>query len=201
MTAMTRTTRAFWDDQAATFDDEPDHGLLDPAVWEAWWRLLAGHLPAAPADVLDPGCGTGTLSVLLAEQGYAVRGCDYSPAMVNAAREKAARAGVHDVGFVVADAARPPYATGSCDVVLVRHLLWAMPDPDDAVARWVDLLRPGGRLLLVEGHWATGGGVPAADAERIVRRHRDQAEVLPLIDPQLWGREITDERYLLVSTH
>jgi len=197
---VTHPTRTFWDEQAPTFDDGPDHGLRDPDVRGAWRDLLAEHLPPAPADVLDLGCGTGSLSVLLAEQGYAVRGCDYSAPMVSAARSKAAGAGVHDVDFVVADVYDAAYASGSCDVVLVRHLLWALPDPDDAVARWLELLRPGGRLLLVEGHWATGGGIGAADARRVVRGHRSHAEVLPLADPLLWGREIADERYLLVSS-
>ena len=55
---MTHET-ADWDSQAATFDDEPDHGLRDPRVRDAWLRLLLGHLPAAPAAVADPSCGTG----------------------------------------------------------------------------------------------------------------------------------------------
>ena len=38
-----QTDRAYWDAEAATFDDEPDHGLLDPATREAWRQLLAAH--------------------------------------------------------------------------------------------------------------------------------------------------------------
>jgi SAM-dependent methyltransferase len=83
--------------------------------------------------------------------------------------------------------------------VLVRHVLWAMPDPDAALARWVGLLVPGGRLVLVEGRWWTGGGLAAAEVEALVRRHRDEATVTPLDDPDLWGGPITDERYLVVS--
>jgi len=62
----------YWDDQADTFDEEADHGLRDPQVREAWRRLLLAHLPAAPAAIADIGCGTGSLSVLLAGEGYAV---------------------------------------------------------------------------------------------------------------------------------
>jgi 2-polyprenyl-3-methyl-5-hydroxy-6-metoxy-1,4-benzoquinol methylase len=75
-------TRAVWDAEAATFDDEPDHGLRDPATRQAWRDLLLAHLPPAPARVADLGCGTGTLSVLLAEEGYSVSGIDLSPEMV-----------------------------------------------------------------------------------------------------------------------
>ena len=151
--AMTEHANDFWDQQAPVYDDEPDHGLLDPTIREAWRRLLLGVLPPAPADVVDLGCGTGALAVLIAEAGYQVRGADLSVPMVQAAKAKAAAAGV-DVDFTRGDAGRPPYAPGSCDVVLVRHVLWALPNPSAAIARWVELLRPGGRLVLGRG---TGG--------------------------------------------
>lgn len=196
--AMTNDVRDYWDAQAATFDEEADHGLLDPKVREAWLSLLRPCLPAPPASVVDLGCGTGTLSVLLAEQGYDVRGVDISAPMVEAARAKAATAGL-DVTFTQGDAARPPYSPGSCDVVLSRHVLWAVPDPSAALDRWMDLLRPDGRLVLVEGHWFTGGGLAAAACEALVREHREEATVQLLTDPTLWGGPIDDERYLLVS--
>jgi hypothetical protein len=63
----------------------------------------------------------------------------------------------------------------------------------------VRLLRPGGRLVLVEGSWSTGTGLTAQQGEAIVARHRDQVDVTRLDDPALWGRVIDDERYLLVS--
>ena len=47
-------------------------------------------------------------------------------------------------------------ADGSVDAVLARHLLWTLPDPLAALARWVRLVRPGGRLVLVEGRWWPG---------------------------------------------
>ena len=189
---------AAWDAQADTFDDEPDHGLREPQVREAWRSLLLRHLPAPGAAVADLGCGTGSLACLLAQEGYGVRGVDLAPRMIEAARAKAAAAGL-DVAFHVGDAADPPLAAGSVDVVLVRHVLWALPDADAAVARWVRLLRPGGRLLLVEGRWHTGAGLGAADSRAVVARHRAHADVEHLTDPALWGGPITDERYLVVS--
>jgi 2-polyprenyl-3-methyl-5-hydroxy-6-metoxy-1,4-benzoquinol methylase len=75
-----------WDAHAATFDDEPDHGLLDPDVRAAWADLLFPLLPPAPSSVLDVGCGTGSLAVLLAQAGHDVHGIDFSERMVAAAR-------------------------------------------------------------------------------------------------------------------
>ena len=194
---MTESVRRFWDEQAATFDDEPDHGLRDPAVRQAWAGLLLPLLPA-PRHVTDLGCGTGTLAVLLAQAGHDVRGVDLSDAMVAAARDKAAAAGV-TAEFRQGDAAEPPYADGSTDVVLARHVLWAMPDPSAALRRWTRLLRPGGMLILVEGRWHTGAGIGAGECALLVREHRAEAVVRLLPEPVYWGKEIDDERYLLVS--
>ena len=186
-----------WDDSAPTFDDEPDHGLRDPAVREAWTDLLLPLLPPAPADVLDVGCGTGSLGLLLADAGHRVRGVDSSEGMLAVARAKTAGVAV---GLVRGDAADPPFRPASADVVLCRHVLWALDDPAAAVGRWVRLLRPGGRLVLVEGRWSTGGGLTAAECRDLVLRHRSIADVRPLGgEPLLWGGPVDDERYLLSS--
>ncbi|MGW6929840.1 class I SAM-dependent methyltransferase [Lentzea sp. NPDC054927] len=195
---MTSEVRDFWDEHAETFDQEPDHGLLDPEVRAAWAAVLLPLLPAGSASVADLGCGTGSLSVLLAQAGHDVRGVDLSPRMVAAAQAKADNAGVPAV-FVQGDASHPPYPPASCDVVLARHVLWALPDPAAALRCWVNLLKPGGLLVLVEGRWSTGAGLTAAECRALVLEVRQEADVTRLDDPALWGRAIDDERYLLVS--
>ena len=199
---MTESVRRFWDEQAATFDEEPDHGLRDPAVRQAWADLLLPLLPE-PRHVTDLGCGTGTLAVLLAEAGHDVRGLDLAGEMVAAARRKADAAGVA-AEFRQGDAAEPPYEDESTDVVLARHVLWAMPDPGEALRRWTRLLRPGGMLILVEGRWHSDDGhgsvgIAAGECALLVREHRGEAVVRLLPEPEYWGKQIDDERYLLVS--
>jgi SAM-dependent methyltransferase len=186
-----------WDAAAATFDDEPDHGLSDPTVRAAWTELLRPLLPPAPADVRDLGCGTGSLSVLLAGAGHRVTGLDASEPMLAVARAKAE--GRAD--FVRGDAAAPPFPAASADVVLCRHVLWALDDAAEALGRWVRLLRPAGRLVLIEGRWGTGAGLSAADCRDLVLQHRENAEVQQLAGrTALWGGPVDDERYLLVSS-
>jgi SAM-dependent methyltransferase len=206
----------FWDAQAVSFDDEPDHGLSDPLVRDAWMVRLRSWLPAPPAEVADFGCGTGTLSVLLAGEGYRLQGVDLSAEMVRAARAKAA-AGV-DVEFQHGDAADPPLARGSVDVVLARHLLWTLPNPHRALASWTRLLRPGGTLVLIEGRWdQPDGTTDEGDSELEaalpwlagVDAATLTAAIAPLVesfavhdlsdDPQLWGRPVHDERFALVA--
>jgi SAM-dependent methyltransferase len=190
------TARRTWDAEAATFDDEPDHGLRDPETREAWRALLRPVLPPAPARVADLGAGTGTLSVLLAEEGYAVDGLDVSPEMVARAEAKAAGT---TATFRVGDANAPDLDPAAYDVVLSRHVLWAMEDRAAALGRWLALLKPGGTLVLVEGSWSTGAGVTSAEALALVRDAGRNAELLRLTEPVYWGKPITDDRYLLVS--
>jgi SAM-dependent methyltransferase len=190
---------AYWDSQAATFDDGADHGLRDSRVAEAWRRLLLDHLPSAPAAVADLGCGTGSLSVLLAAEGYAVTGLDFAPKMIRAARAKARKAGVA-ARFVLSDATMPALPPASFDVVLARHVLWAMPDMVRTLGEWLRLLVPNGALVLIEGRWsAARSGLTAAEAGRAVLRHRSDATIIGLDDPALWGGPVSDERYLLIS--
>jgi SAM-dependent methyltransferase len=189
-----------WDAAAATFDDEADHGLRDPEVRAAWTALLLPLMPPPSARIVDLGCGTGSLAAVLAEGGHEVVGLDRSGEMVAAARRKAAASRLR-LGLARGDVADPPIAAGSVDVVLCRHVLWALPDRDAALANWTRLLRPGGRLVLVEGDWETGVGLPAAECREAVLRHRAETVVRHLgSDSALWGRPVNDERYVVVSS-
>ena len=135
-----------WDAEAGAFDDAADHGLRDPEVRRAWADLLLPLIDGRGRRVADLGCGTGTLSLLLAaEGGHFVSGVDFSSEMIHRAREKTKGTSPEPV-FIVADAAEPPLTAGSFDVVLARHVLWAMPDPAAALKRWIELLGPDGVL-------------------------------------------------------
>src|SRR6476619_4664630 len=66
----------WWDADAAVYDDAAGHAMSDPIEAAAWRRVLERTLPAAPADVLDVGTGTGSLALLAAELGHVVTGVD-----------------------------------------------------------------------------------------------------------------------------
>lgn len=190
--------RQFWDAAADTFDDEPDHGLRDPAVRAAWAARLRSWLPSAPSDVLDLGCGTGSLALLAAGDGHRVTAVDRSARMAARAREKLAGT---DARVLVGDAAAPPVPAGGFDVVLVRHVLWALPDPAGALRHWTRLLRPGGRLVLIEGRWGTQNpaGIAADSLTALVAPLGGTVQVEQLgHEKALWGRTVQDERYAAV---
>ena len=126
----------------------------------------------------------------------AVDGVDFSPEMVRRAIAKTE--GEPTVSIAEGDAYDPPLAAATYDVVLSRHVLWALPDPVEALRRWSALLRPEGRLVLVEGSWVTGAGLTAAQVADAARTVGREPRVLVLDDPALWGGPITDERYAVV---
>lgn len=202
----------FWSERASRFDDEPDHGLGDPLLRDAWGTLLRRAIPDAQQRVADLGCGTGSLSLLLSEQGHTVVGIDLSARMAGYAEQKFAAAG-RPANFIVGDAANPALLAGAFDVVLCRHLLWTLPDPPAALARWRQLLRPTGRLIAVEGQWNQlseedrrnslpwDGGVPATVLLEALNPLFSIVEHIPLSNrSDLWGKQVSDERYALVAT-
>lgn len=162
--------RRYWDEDAATYDDSPQHRPTDPAVVAAWTAALEAVMPPAPARVLDCGAGTGFLSLIAARLGHEVTALDLAPAMLEHLGRRAAAEGL-TVETAVGPATDPP--SGRFDVVMERHLLWTLPDPATALSAW-RASAPDGRLLLVESLWGEADPVERirGAARRILHRVR-----------------------------
>ncbi len=146
-----REVARHWQRRALHFDDDFGHAIKTAAERAAWERILDLVLGGgSPLRALDVGCGTGFLSLALAERGHLVRGVDLASQMLALARQKAARRGL-SVAFAGADAEALPFPSSSFDLVASRHLLWTLPHPEEAIEEWIRVLRPGGRLVLIEG--------------------------------------------------
>jgi ubiquinone/menaquinone biosynthesis C-methylase UbiE len=140
-----------WDRRAAHFDEDFGHSIGSPAERAAWDRILDLVIPEGdPLDALDAGCGTGFLCLELAARGHRVSGIDFAPAMLAEARRKAAAQHL-PVRFEEGDAEQLPFPPRSFDLVISRHVLWTLPHPEAAIDEWIRVMRPGGRLAIVDG--------------------------------------------------
>lgn len=147
---------AYWSERAPDYDDyqqRPERRDLDAEAWGAVWSAA---LPPAPSQVLDVGTGSGHVACLLAGLGHEVTAIDLADGMLAIARERAATL-ERAPRFLVGDAVAPDFAPGSFDVVVGRYVMWTLRDPAAAAARWFDLVRPGGRVAMVDSTWFPEG--------------------------------------------
>jgi len=144
---------AHWNRRAPGFDADFGHSIRTQDERAAWDRILDLVVPSrAELDALDVGCGTGFLTLELAARGHRVTGIDFAPAMIAEARRKAAERGL-SVRLEEGDAEQLPFGAGSFDLVVSRHVLWTLTHPEAAVDEWVRVLRPGGRLAVIDGQF------------------------------------------------
>jgi ubiquinone/menaquinone biosynthesis C-methylase UbiE len=147
--------RDYWSARAETFDDSVGHEIFSEPERSAWHMLILKHLgPGDGRRALDLACGTGVVSHLMYDLGYAVTGLDWSEAMLVRARAKATQR-QSSIRFLLGDAERTLEKEEYYDVLVTRHLVWTLVDPRAAFAEWFSLLKPGGRLLIVDGDFVT----------------------------------------------
>jgi len=172
---------AHWGRRAAHFDEDFGHSIRTEAERAAWNRVFDLALGGRTRlDALDAGCGTGFLSLELAGRGHRVTGIDFAPAMLELAKAKAGEAGAA-VRFDEADAEQLPFAAGSFDLVMTRHVLWTLPHPEAAIDEWIRVLRPGGRLAVIDGHSLVAPGSEQAMSARRSPEYADIGDRLPFL--------------------
>jgi ubiquinone/menaquinone biosynthesis C-methylase UbiE len=146
----TERTRRIWEKQAPRYD-------RSIAFWE---KVLFGDgrewvCSRAQGEVLEVAVGTGR-NLAFYPEGVRLTGIDLSPAMLEQAREKARELGM-EASLREGDAQDLPFPDEAFDTVVCTLSLCNIPDDRRAVAEMKRVLRPGGRLLLLDHIRAASG--------------------------------------------
>ncbi len=130
------------------------NSLMSAGLHHRWRARAADKAALKPGEsALDVCCGTGDLALELAGRvapGGHIVGCDFSEPMLDLAREKAARREASGVRFEWADALKLPYDAGRFDAVTVGFGVRNFADRDRGLQEMSRVLRPGGRLVVLE---------------------------------------------------
>lgn len=114
------------------------------------WRVATTKAvdPQPGERILDVAAGTGTSSASLAKSGATVVAADFSPGMIEVGRARQAH--VPNLVFVEADATALPFDDESFDAVTISFGLRNVHEPKQALAEFLRVTKPGGRLVICE---------------------------------------------------
>jgi len=136
--------RNFFDSVAGRMGKDYVPGKSWKGVAEALLRLMP------PMIIADLGAGEGAFALLLAERATKVIAVDTSAKMIEVAREQALRYGVSNVEYRLGDMEEVPVVDGSVDLVFFSQSLHHALHPDRAVHEAWRILKPGGRIVILD---------------------------------------------------
>lgn len=116
--------------------------------WQALAHALLGLLP--PMVIADMGAGEGTLAQLMARTAKKVIAVDSSEKMVEFGSALAREHGFKNLEYRHGDVEDPPVDSGSVDLVMLSQVLHHVPHPARAVAAAHRILKPGGRVVILD---------------------------------------------------
>jgi ubiquinone/menaquinone biosynthesis C-methylase UbiE/DNA-binding transcriptional ArsR family regulator len=137
-------TRAFFDDMAGRLGREYVPGRSWKSIAEALLQLLP------PMVIADLGAGEGAFSLLLAQRAQQVIAIDSSDRMVELGSALAGKQGVPALEYRKGDLEAVPIADGSVDLALFSQSLHHAIHPERAVAEAWRILKPGGRIAVLD---------------------------------------------------
>jgi ArsR family transcriptional regulator len=136
--------RTFFDNVAGRLGKDYVPGQSWKGVAEALLRLMP------PMVIADLGAGEGGFSLLLAQRAKKVIAVDTSAKMIEVARDQALRHGVKNVEYRLGDMEEIPIRDARVDLVFFSQSLHHALHPDRALNEASRILRPGGRIVILD---------------------------------------------------
>jgi ubiquinone/menaquinone biosynthesis C-methylase UbiE/DNA-binding MarR family transcriptional regulator len=136
--------RGYFDELAGRFG----RNYVPGRSWKALSEMLLRLLP--PLVIADLGAGEGTLALLLAQRAERVIAVDSSQKMVEYGAELVARYGIENMEYRLGDMEELPISASEVDMVLMHQTLHHALHPERALAEAWRVLRPGGRIVLLD---------------------------------------------------
>lgn len=143
MRAMDATPKRDFDNEAATWDDNPVRAQLAADLAEVLLRELE---PSSTMDALDYGCGTGLVTLRFQPRVRSITGADSSQGMLDVLAEKARRAGLENVTTRLLDLTQGGAIDARYHLVFSTMALHHVPEPAALFSTLHGLLLPGGLL-------------------------------------------------------
>jgi ArsR family transcriptional regulator len=128
--------------------DREGRQLVPGRSWAAWARALGHLLPAVV--VADLGCGEGYLTIEAARFARAVIAVDRSAAVIARGKALARRRRVSNITWKRGDLEKLPIRASCVDVALLSQALHHASDPSSALSEAVRIVKPGGRVLVLD---------------------------------------------------
>ena len=138
------TARAYFDELAGRFGKDYVPGRSWKALAEALIKVLNYRV------VADLGAGEGTLAQLLAQRAEKVIAVDISPKMVAFGQQLAEKNGLANLEFRIGDIEEPPIEGNSLDLAVLSQALHHAARPQRAIDAAFRILKPGGRLIVLD---------------------------------------------------
>lgn len=137
-------TRTYFDEMAGKFGKH----YVPGRSWKGLAEMLLMLMPSL--DIADLGAGEGGFSLLMARRARRVIAVDNSPKMVDYGSELARRNGLANVEYRQGDLEALPIDDESVDLAFLSQALHHAPHPDRAVREAARILRPGGRIAILD---------------------------------------------------
>lgn len=147
---INREISNYWTKRSFNYDKELGHMFQSNHEKELWKKFLKISIGEEQKLILDVGCGTGFLSILLTELNHKVIGIDISEGMLNIARKNSKNL---KIPFLLGDSNEINFLSETFDVIISRHLLWTLQNPRETISNWKNLLVKGGSIIIIDGNW------------------------------------------------